>query len=141
MFKTILLPVDIQHEISWREALPKAVALLAPGGTLHVLGVVHDVGSAWVASYLPSGYEKRALNEMKSQLNTLVARELPDLPNVATHVGYGHVAETIIENATKVGADLILMSSQRPDEMRTFRIGSQGDKVVRHSPISVLVLR
>ncbi|WBU64913.1 universal stress protein [Paracoccus aerodenitrificans] len=141
MFDTILLPIDLQHRSSWKQALPVARGLLNEGGTLHVLGIVHDVGNAWVASYLPKGYEKRALDEMKKQLGGFVSREAADLPNVTTHVGHGHIAETIIGMAENVSADLIVMSSRSPDEMRTFRIASQGDRVVRHSPISVLIVR
>ncbi|MFD1796259.1 universal stress protein [Paracoccus aurantiacus] len=141
MFSTILLPIDTQHSESWEKALPVARDLLAEGGTLHLLGIVHDVGNAWVASYLPKGYEKRALEEMKARLGEFARREMPDAANVVTHVGYGHVAETIIDMAGKVDASLIVMASQAPDELRTFRISSQADRVVRHSPVSVMIVR
>lgn len=141
MYKTILLPIDVQHEASWQKAIPVARQLLDEGGTLHVLGIVHDVGNAWVASYLPKGYEKQALNGMKASLTELVARELPGDSRVTTHVGHGHVAETILDMSEKLGAELIVMSSHSPDEMRTFLIGSQADRVLRHSPISMMILR
>lgn len=141
MFNTVLLPIDLQHDGSWREALPIACSLLARGGTLHLLGIVHDVGNAWVASYLPKGFEQKALEQMKTDLNSFAVREARDAANVATHVGHGHVAETIVSTAEKLGADLIVMASRSPDELRTFRIGSQGDRVVRHSPVSVLIVR
>lgn len=141
MFNTILLPIDLQHDESWREALPVARGVLAESGTLHLLGIVHDVGNAWVASYLPRGFEQRALEQMKGDLGAFAAREARDVANVATHVGHGHVAETIVSVAERIGADLIVMASRSPDELRTFRIGSQADRVVRHSPISVLIVR
>lgn len=141
MFSTILLPIDLQHETSWKQALPMAQRLLGQGRMLHVMGIVHDVGNAWVASYLPKGYEQRALEEMKANLEDFVSRELPDAAGVTTHVGHGHVAETIIGTAERIGADLIVMASRSPDELRTFRISSQADRVVRHSPVSVLIVR
>lgn len=141
MIRSILLPIDLQHQSSWERALPLARSILAPGGELHLLGVVHDVGNAWVASYLPKGYEQRALEDMKAALQAFVRDTVPDLPGVHTHVGHGHVAETIIAMAGKIGADLIVMASQSPDELRTFRIASQGDRVVRHAPMSVLLVR
>lgn len=141
MLNEILLPIDLQHEVSWKEALPMALKLLEPGGTLHLLGIVHDVGNAWVASYLPKGYEKKALEAMKADLGAFVSREIgPDI-KVKTHVGHGHVAETILKMAKKTDAKLIVMASQRPDQLRTFRVGSQADRVVHHSPVSVLVIR
>lgn len=141
MFSCILLPIDLQHRSSWDRALPIARELLAEGGQLHLLGIVHDVGNAWVASYLPKGYEQRAMSDMKAQLQDLAAAELPDLQGLHTRVGYGHVAETIVDVSKLIGADLIVMSSRSPDELRTFRIASQGDRVVRHATVSVLLVR
>lgn len=141
MFNSILLPIDLQHEESWRVALPAAQQLLAQGGTLHLLAIVLDVGNAWVASYLPRGYEKKALTAAKARLGDLVKEQIADATDVVTHVGLGHVAETIITMAEKTGSDLIVMNSRSPDEMRTFRISSQADRVVRHSPVSVLIVR
>ncbi len=141
MFSSILLPIDLQHKTSWDRALPIARKLLAEDGHLHLLGIVHDVGNAWVASYLPKGYEQRAMSDMKGQLQDLAATELTDLANWHTHVGYGHVAETIVTMSRKTGADLIVMASRSPDELRTFRIASQGDRVVRHATVSVLLVR
>lgn len=141
MLNDILLPIDLQHEVSWKDALPMALKLLAPGGRLHLLGIVHDVGNAWVASYLPKGYEKKALEAMKADLGSFAAREVGGDVTVKTHVGHGHVAETILKMARKTGAQMIVMASQRPDQLRTFRVGSQADRVVHHSPISVLVVR
>lgn len=141
MFKNILLPIDLQHAPSWEQALPLARQMLDAGGKLHILGIVHDVGNAWVASYLPKGYEKRALEEMKAQLGAFVARELPGVTDVVTHVGHGHVAETVVAMAAKIHADLIILAANPPDELRTFRISASADRVVRHSPVSVMIVR
>jgi len=37
--------------------------------------------------------------------------------------------------------DLIVMASHPPEEVQDFLIGSNADRVVRHSPIPVLVVR
>lgn len=44
MLDSVLLPIDLQHEESWNKALPQARDLLKPGGTLHLLGIVPDIG-------------------------------------------------------------------------------------------------
>jgi len=38
-------------------------------------------------------------------------------------------------------ADLVVMASHSPDRVREFLVGSQADRVVRRSPVSVLVVR
>lgn len=45
-----------------------------------------------------------------------------------------------METAAKIGADLIVIGSHRP-EMGDFLLGPNAARVVRHSKVSVLVVR
>ena len=56
-------------------------------------------------------------------------------------MGHGHVHETILKVAKKLGADLIVMASHPPDDLRSFLVGSSAEKVVRHADVPVLVVR
>ncbi|MBU3030975.1 universal stress protein [Paracoccus marinaquae] len=141
MHENVLFPIDLQHEASWRRALPEARRLAGEGGTLHLLGIVPDIGSSMVATFLPKGFEKKALADMKSQLDGFVADNLEPGARVATHVGHGHISETILKCAADLGADVIVMASHRPDELRSILISSHANSVVRHSPVSVMVVR
>lgn len=141
MFDNVLLPIDLNHDASWEKALPLAVRLAGEAGTVHVLGIVHDVGSAIVASYLPKGFEEQALQRMETDLEAFRADKVPAGTACAVHVGHGHVAETVLRTAKAVGADLIVMASHPPDEFRHLLVGSHADRVVRHAPIPVLVVR
>ena len=50
MFKSILLPIDLNHPSSWEKALPLALEMAANGkAELHLLTIVHDLGSSLVA--------------------------------------------------------------------------------------------
>lgn len=141
MFRNILLPIDIEHPESWEKALPMAVELTGTEGTLHLLGIVHDIGSAWVAGALPRDFEAQSLQNMKSSLNAFAAERLPGNMRVKTHVGHGHVAEHILKAAATIGADLIVIAAHHPDDLRTLLIGSNSGKVVRHATIPVLTVR
>ena len=141
MFRNILLPIDIEHPESWEKALPMAVELTGTEGTLHLLGIVHDIGSAWVAGALPRDFEAQSLQSMKSSLNVFAAERLPGNMRVKTHVGHGHVAEHILKAAATIGADLIVIAAHHPDDLRTLLIGSNSGKVVRHAKIPVLTVR
>jgi len=123
MFKNILLPIDLNHDGSWEKALPTALHMAGAQGRLHVLGIVHDLGAAMVAAYLPADFEKTAMERLKADLQAFVA------------------AKTILRTATHVGADAIVMASHPPHELQTLLIGSNADKVVRHSEITVVVVR
>lgn len=139
MFENVLLPVDLNHDASWSKALPMAKKLAA-GGKLHVLGIVHDFGAASVAAYFPKDFEEKALQHMKADLDAFAAAHCADVP-VEVHVGHGHVPEKILAAAHQVGADVIVMASHQPDDLRTLLIGSYADKVVRHSDLPVMVVR
>lgn len=141
MFRNILLPVDIEHPESWEKSLPMALKLADTGGTVHILGIVHDVGSAWVAQSLPRDFEEKSLQEMKTRLNELAAGVAEAGIRVATHVGHGHVAEHILKAADRIGADLIVITSLQPDDLRTLLVGSNSGKVARHATIPVLTVR
>lgn len=141
MFENVLLPIDMNHVASWDKALPMAVRMCGDNGTLHILGIVHDLGAAMVSSYLPSGFEREALQKMKAQLELFRDEKLPAGTPAKVHVGHGHVPEKVLAAARDVSADLIVMASHPPDDLRSILVGSYAGKVVRHSPIPVLVVR
>nr|WP_162623717.1 universal stress protein [Paracoccus saliphilus] len=141
MHDNVLLPVDLQNPESWIKALPVARRLAGESGIIHLLGIVHDFGSSMVATFLPKGFEEKALRAMKEALDDFAGQHFPDESRVRIHVGHGHVAETILKAAAKHGADLIVMASVKPDELRSILISQDANTVVRHSPVSVMVVR
>ncbi|ETX28430.1 universal stress protein [Roseivivax isoporae] len=142
MYRNILVPVDLTADASWKAALPQAVELARfSGGTLHLLAVVPDMGMPLVEGFFPERYEERALQSAKGKLDILARAELPaEIPH-EQHVALGRVYDRIIEAAAAHAADLIVMASHDPDRTRDFLLGSNADKVVRRSPVSVLVVR
>lgn len=141
MHDIVLLPIDLQHPESWAKALPAAKRLAGDRGVIHLLGIVHDFGSSMVATFLPKGYEQKILQRMKEELDAFAADHFDDESRVRIHVGHGHVAETILKAAAKYGADLIVMASEKPDELRSILVSRDANAVVRHSPVSVMVVR
>ncbi|MHA3916426.1 universal stress protein [Halovulum sp. GXIMD14793] len=142
MYKSVLLTIDLGREASWKKALPEAVALVqASGGVLHVLTVVPDFGSPMVAGYFQPDYHDKAVARVGSELKALLDAEVPDEVKVTPHVVFGTVHDEIVSAIGQVGADLVVMASHAPDRVREFLVGSQADRVVRRSPVSVLVVR
>ena len=141
MFDRILLPIDINHPESWEKALPAAKRCAGDSGEVHLLGIVHDLGSAVVSSFLPADFEKSAMEKLKAKLGDLAAAEFGDGSKVETHVAHGHVPESILRIAGQIDADLIVMASHPPNDFQTLLVGSNADKVVRHATIPVLTIR
>lgn len=142
MFKTVLLTVDLTHPSSWVKALPQAVEFVrASGGKLHILSVVPDFGTPWVESFFPEDFEERAVKHAADELAALVAKEVPDDIAVKQHLSFGKVHKKILRAIEKTKCDVVVMASHNPDTMSEFLIGSNADRVVRRSPVSVLVVR
>lgn len=141
MYKTILLAIDLNEASSWEKALPVAVEQAIAGGSkLHIATVVPDYGMSLVGSFFPSDYEKKALAEADKVLDKFVADNLPEEIEVSHTVGHGTIYKEILATADRVGADLIVMASHRP-ERSDYLLGPNAARVVRHGKCSVLVVR
>ena len=142
MFKTILVPIDLTHPESWQKSLPLAVEMVrTSGGTLHVTTVVPDYGAALVQDYFPKDFERNALDHAEREMEKLIENVVPDDVQCKLHLEHGSIRTHVLARAQEIAADLIVMASHPPDQLREFLVGSHADWIVRHAPISVLVVR
>jgi nucleotide-binding universal stress UspA family protein len=142
MFKTILVTLDLNHPESWEDAQPLAVKLAKESdAALHISAVVPDFGAAMVQGYFPANFEAQTLQRAEADLEKIVEGAVPaDMPRTL-HLDHGSIREKILRRAESCGADLIVMASHAPEQLREFLVGSYADWIVRHAPISVLVVR
>lgn len=139
MFHSILVPIDLEHNNPGSRALPKAAALIDKHGSkVTLLNILAPI-PAVVAQNLPEDYEKHHRMEAEVELKALAKRYLGH-DNVSVMVRHGGVYPEILEAASKLDVDLILMHSHKPG-ISDYLLGSNAARVVRHSDCSVLVLR
>lgn len=142
MFKNILLTIDLTHPESWTAALPQAVDLARIGGaTLHVVSVVPDYGMPLVSGFFPDDFAQKALATAKEELKKIVSAGVPADIETRRHVAYGQIHEEVLKAIETTKVDLVVMASHAPDTVREFLVGSHADRIVRRSPVSVLVVR
>jgi len=141
MYKSILLPIDLNHENSWKAALPVAVEIAKTfSAQLHLVAIVPDVSMSMVSMYLPEGFEAKAIKEGGEKLHAFSVEHIPDGVRGKSHIAHGVVREEILNAADVLDCDLIVMASHRPD-MKDFFISPNTDFVVSHANKSVLVVR
>ncbi len=141
MYKEILLPIDLDNEATWKKAITAAVALCQSfGANLHVMTVVPDFGMSIVSQYFPKDFEKKALTTATADLQAFAKKHVPGDVNVQHIVAHGTIYEEVLNTAKKIKADLIVMGSHRP-ELQDYLLGPNAARVVRHAPMSVLVVR
>ena len=74
---------------------------------------------------------------LETTRKALKRRELKIVENLA----FGHEAEEILKAAKRTRADLVVMGSRGLTGLRRFLLGSVSNKVTRHAPCSVVVVR
>ncbi len=141
MFKSVLLPIDLNHESSWNKVIPVATKMARENDIqLQVLTVIPDYGMAVVGSFFPADYEKTAISQTEELLAAFIAEHFDAGMNVKGHVRHGTIYKEIIQSADALGCDLIVMASHRP-ETKDYLLGPNPARVVRHAQQSVFVVR
>ena len=140
MFKKILVPVDLAEPDIAKPAIDKAVELAhASQGSIRIVNVL-PMTPVMLAEYVPPDFDAQQRKQAEESLKQLVVESGLDPSRVSGTVRQGGIYHEVIEEAKAVGADLIVMTSHRPD-MRSYFLGSNAGHVVRYASCSVLVLR
>jgi nucleotide-binding universal stress UspA family protein len=141
MYKSILLPVDLNHESSWEKAVPFALGLAKSyGAKLHVIMVIPDFGMPLVGSYFPADATEKALKQIGKSLSEFVEEQNLPKADTHTHVVQGTIYKEIISAADRQGCDVIVMASHRPST-QDYLLGPNAARVTRHAKQSVCVIR
>ncbi len=143
MFKRILVPLD--GSIRAEQAIPLAARLAqASGGSVLLLRVVTtpiEFGPYLRQSVLMREVVDADIAHAAKYLSNVARSD--DLRGTETRVAVftGSEALTIIETARDQHIDLILLTSHGDTGFKRWALGSVAQKVARHSPVPVLVLR
>lgn len=141
MYKSILVPVDLNQESSWTKSLPVAIKMAQQNdGELHIATVIPDFGMALVGSFFPPDHSEKVLAAAHKDLSKLVADHVPAGVKVTDHVKQGTIYKRILRAADEVNCDVIVMASHRP-ETKDYLLGPNAARVVRHASCSVFVVR
>ena len=140
MFKTILVPVDVDDIETSRPAVDRAVALAeGSGGSIRFIYVRSLVPTTFM-EFVPPHFDTEQQAEAEKRLTALVQGVRLPKERVSSVVTMGGVYHDVLQEADKIRADLIVVGSHRPS-MATYLLGSNAASIVRHAKCSVLVVR
>lgn len=142
--KKILIPCDFSKQAinAYRYALDIAVQ---SKGTIHLLHIIelpvlHD---SLIMPVL--NFEEELLKELKiksvSELKKITNKYKNEGVKVVFEVKFGAVARMIKDYIKEQSIDLVIMGSHGASGVREFLIGSNAEKMVRNSPVPVLILK
>jgi len=141
MYKKIFVPIDINQESSWKLALPQALEYAKrDGAKLYLFTAVPDFGLSIAGSFFPKDYAEKAMQHAEYELKALARNHVPSDVNCTCYVKHGTIYKQITQAANELGADLIVLTSHRP-EAKDYLLGPNAARVVRHAAQSVFVVR
>lgn len=140
MYSNILIPLDLSHKEQVVELAQIATALAVGNpARINLLYVdqsfVHRAGDPQFDKALHEGHRNEALKEMEDLLV-----DLPENTVVNTLYRDGTAHDQILETAGQLGVDVIVMMARKPG-ISSYFIGSNAERVVRHAPCSVFIVR
>jgi universal stress protein G len=143
MYKQILVPVDLTDPELAKPALATALMMIAQSdGTVRLINIM-PLTPVMLAEYVPPDFEAQQRKSAEEALAIIAKETGIDPARVSSAVRQGGIYQEILEEANAMKADLIVMTSHRPQRpaMRTYFLGSNAGHVVRYAKCSVLVVR
>jgi universal stress protein F len=143
MYRKILVPIDLADPDLAKPAVATALMMAGPTqGTIRFVNVL-PLTPVMLAEYVPPDFEMQQRKAAEDALAIVVKETGMPPERVSSTVRQGGIYQEILEEANAIGADLIVMSSHRPQKsaVRTYFLGSSAGHVVRYAKCSVLVVR
>ncbi len=141
MYRKLLVPLD-GSELS-ESILSQAIAIAKPTGAEIVLFRVHEPLERGVRETMGEDLAQKLDTVNKEEMQNYLAKIACDLgdqgirTDIATAAG--RPAEAIIDYATTHTVDLIVMATHGRSGITRWAFGSVADKVLRQSPLPVLL--
>ncbi|GAA4354485.1 universal stress protein [Variovorax defluvii] len=145
MYKHILVPLDgsATAERGFREALQLATEQKSKLSLLHVIDdfpMLLEMSS--VANFEDSLRKVREYGEqVLAKGRSEAAKADVPVDTFLREVTNGRVADVVIKEASALGCDLIVMGTHGRRGFSRLALGSDADRVVRASPVPVLLVR
>ena len=140
MFKRILVPVDLAEPELARPAIDTACVMArSSSGSIRIVHVL-PMTPVMLAEYVPPDFDAQQRTSAEDGMKKLTEECGLGPDRASGVVRQGGIYHEVIEEAKAMNADLIVMTSHRPD-MRSYFLGSNAGHVVRYANCSVLVLR
>lgn len=137
----VLCAVDLTHADDAKKMVQKAAELAGfHNAAFTVMTVIPDYGASWVGTFFKDGTQRAAAEAASEMLHKLVNEALPDHGHVQHVVEIGNVYEKVLATAKSTNSDLIVVGAHKPDFADKV-VGPNAARIVRHAPVSVMVLR
>ncbi len=143
MYRQILVPIDLGSPELNKPAMETAMMMAGLSrGTVRLVNVL-PLTPVMLAEYVPPDFELQQRKAAEEALAIVVKEVTLEPSRISATVRQGGIYQEILEEANSISADLIVMTSHRPQRhaVRTYFLGSNAGHVVRYAKCSVFVVR
>ncbi|MCL6282053.1 universal stress protein [Ruegeria sp. 2012CJ41-6] len=143
MTRSVLCAVDAGKPESDAEVLRQAARLAdLDDAQLDVVTVLPDFGESFVSQFFEPQHHEHAIQQAQQALEDLSKSVLGEgrSAKIRHVVATGSAYQEILKTAQSAGSDLIVIGAHRPD-LKDYLLGPNAARVVRHSTVSVYVVR
>lgn len=141
MFRNIVVPIDLSDKQSAKVVFPVALNFVnAFDAKIHLVHIMPDFGMKMIEDYLPRHWMSDQKIKYTRMFEDIIKNFVPEGIKVEHHLGRGAIYDEVINYSEKICADLIILPAVRP-QLRDYMLGPNASKIVRHSSISVMVVR
>ncbi|KUJ86160.1 universal stress protein [Ruegeria marisrubri] len=143
MTKSVLCAIDLSngdHDVPVLQQAARMADL--DGAQLDVVTVLPDFGETWVSGFFEAGFHDKAVKEAHDRLVEMCESALGKERNSSVRhvVATGTAYQEILKAAEAAGSDLIVIGAHKPD-IKDYLLGPNASRVIRHSNVSVYVVR
>ncbi len=141
-FKRLMLPMDFSEHSDRAAEYAEWVARVSKAAVHLVHVIVNPADAVYEPQEEPHGaMVAHAQKQALARLQASARAYLPPSCVPQFHVAVGDPYEQLIEVARKIQPDLIVMSTHGRGGVAHLMIGSVAEKIVRHAPCPVFVVR
>lgn len=138
--KHILMPIDLAFNDLVEREVSMALKLLADDGIIDMLFVDDTASHRRMALTAESDRMAAKHNATELAVQAMLDAIIPQQHRGRCIIRHGTVFDEVVTQAKKSKADAIVMASAKP-KFRSYLLGSNAAKIVRHAPCSVFVVR
>lgn len=141
MFRNILVPVDVDEADVGQAGTDLAIRMAkAFDSNLKLIHVCLPVAPTAHMEYVSKSYFDEIEASARKRLEALAAQVGLPAERVSCTVRTGGIYPTILDEAAKWPADLVVIGAHKPS-MATYLLGSTAAAIVRHATCTVMVAR
>jgi nucleotide-binding universal stress UspA family protein len=137
----VMVPVDFSKEsiLAAKFGASLAEEYKTKLYVLHVMEPVHPSLRGYIVDF--EQFQQRMIAQAKEDLENVIPKAVKDRIPVEFILEIGHPSYVIVEKAKELGVDVLVIATHGRTGLSHVLLGSVAEKVIRHAPCPVFVIR